>query len=287
MPIPHNWVRRHCSRLGKRVNMVKARESVQRGCWQHFRAAGCVCALILATTIPSGCRSTKDTKVASSDPLMGERPPEQPFGVAGPTPPPQNRAGMGAPSPPTATASKSIAGIVAPDPLIGAKPIAIADSNQPQQTPTTGGGWQAKDPPSANPPGGPGPGAVILRTPEPVPVQRIQPIQPVPPPTFVPGQGAMVQPVPPPPAVPSVGSSPQAGGQTISPVGFIDSDPLQSSLKARGVIWQDQKTLPDGVHFTCRVANQQDPNSVRVYEATGSDYPSAVQAVLNQIDQQR
>jgi hypothetical protein len=239
--------------------------------------------LIVAAAIPTGCRSTKDTNVASSDPLMGERPPEQPFGVAGPTPPPQNRAGMGAPSPPTATASKSIASCVVPDPLIGAKPIAIADSTQPQQTPTTGG-WLAKDPQSANPVGGPGPSGVILRTPEPVPVQSIQP---VPPPTFVPGQGAMVQPVPPPPAVRGAGIAPQAGVQTINPVAFTEADPLQSSLKARGVISQDQKTLPDGVHFTCRVANPQDPNSVRVYEATGNDYPSAVQAVLNQIDQQR
>jgi hypothetical protein len=75
--------------------------------------------------------------------------------------------------------------------------------------------------------------------------------------------------------------------QVVSPVTFTEPDPLQTALKAHGVIWQDQKAENDGVHFTCRVANSQDPNFVRVYEAVGPDYQSAVQAVLEQIDQKR
>jgi len=250
-----------------------------------------LCALGLAAVLAPGCQATKNTQTAAHDPLMGERVPEQPFGVAGPTPPPQNRAGMTGPSAPQATASKSNAAMLVPDPLLGAKPIAIADSTstQPQKAATTGG-WQAKDPQPGNPPGSAGGPGVILREPVPVPVV---PIQPVAPPTNVPsvapGVGAAVQPVPPPSAiVPTVAAGPgAAAAQPVSPVGFTDSDPLQTTLKSRGVIWQDQKTLDDGVHFTCRVVNSQDPNFVRVYEAIGPDYRSAVQAVLDQIDQQR
>jgi hypothetical protein len=281
--------------------MGRASESSISGCWPHLRAAGWTCAFVLAATMLNGCKSAPETKVTTSDPLMGERPPEQPFGVAGPTPPPQNRAGMGAPGPPTATASKSVAGCLVPDPLIGAKPIAIADSTQPQPTPAnTTGGWQAKDTQTSTPATSPSPGGVILRNPEPVPVT---PIQPVPPPSVAPTQGAAIQPVPPPPTpvpaagigsvpppptpAPSTGMIPQTEKPAIVPASYSEPDPLQSALKARGVLSHDQKTVPEGVQVTCRVANPQDPNSIRVYEATGSDYRSAVQAVLNQIDQQR
>jgi hypothetical protein len=235
----------------------------------------------LVTLVATGCQGTKGTQTASSDPLMGEKTPERPYGVAGPTPPPQNRAGMSS-GQPQATASKSNAAMLMPDPLTGGKSIGIPDGDQPPAATT--GGWQAKDPQPGNP-GGPG---VTLRTPEPVPV----PIQHVPPPSNVPGTtpaaGAVLQPAPTPAPVPTVVATPTAPTpQVVSPVAFTEPDPLQSALKTRGVIWQDQKTESDGVHFTCRVANSQDPNFVRVYEAVGHDYRTAVQAVLEQIDQKR
>jgi hypothetical protein len=244
--------------------------------------------LMLSFLLSSGCQSSKNTQTTSSDPLMGERVPDKPFGVAGPTPPPQNRAGM-ATSPPQATASKSNAAMLVPgDPLIGAKPNAISDGTQPPKQGATGG-WQAKDQDGSPSGGGSGPG-VTLRTPEAV----ATPVTPVAPPGNIPnstqGAGAMVQPVP---VVNSSGSnvttSPSSvqGASPVSPVAFSAPDPLQAALKARGVISQDQKTLPEGVRFTCRVANPQNPNFVRVYEATGPDYRTAVQAVLDQIDQER
>src|SRR5436190_1179969 len=108
--------------------MAKASEIRKGRCKPHLYAASLLCAL--AVTVPSGCSSVKGTATASTDPLMGERVPEQPFGVAGPTPPPQNRAGMG--GAPQATASKSNAAMLVPDPLVGAKPIAISEGTKPQ-----------------------------------------------------------------------------------------------------------------------------------------------------------
>jgi hypothetical protein len=257
--------------------MVRASKNGKSGCWPHVHAAGLLCALGLMLSLQSGCSSLKGTQTASSDPLMGERVPEQPFGVAGPTPPPQNRAGMT--GPPQSTASKSNAAMLVPDPLVGAKPIAIADSKTPQQSSTTGT-WQTKD----SQPTTAVTGGVQLRTPEPVP------IQPVAPPTNVPngsfGPGAAIQPVPPPPVVAAPAAVPIPVPHTVTPVGFTEADPLQTALKSRGVIWQDQKAVADGVQFTCRVTNPLDPNFLRVYEATARDYQSAVQAVLLQIDQQ-
>jgi hypothetical protein len=241
---------------------------------------------------------------------MGERVPEQPFGVAGPTPPPQNRAGMNGPSQPQATASKSNAACLVPDPLIGAKAIAIADSTQSQQS-STGGSWQAKDPQAGNLTSGVGGTGVVLQTPVAVPTAPV-PIQPVPPPTQA--LPPPIQPVPPPTtsssglpgpangtqasaptavpvvsaaAVPTVVATPATAVQPVSQAAFTESDPLETALKSHGVIWHDQKNLADGVHLTCRVANPQDANFTRVYEATGADFAAAVQAVLDQIDQQR
>jgi len=230
----------------------------------------------------SGCQSTNESKAATHDPLMGEKVPEQPFGVAGPPPPPQNRAGMGGPSPPQATASKSNAAMLIADPLNGAKPLNIPESSQTQQNQGPGG-WQVKDPLPTNPTGGSG---VILRTPEPVPITPVPP--PVIGPNGPPGSAAAAPPVPvvPVPAVPvPVASAPAV--PVVSPVSYTDPDPYQKALNDRGVIWQDQKQVANGVQFTCRVASKQDPNFIRVYEATARDYPSAVQAVLAQIDQQR
>ncbi|HYV39013.1 MAG TPA: hypothetical protein VE988_25230 [Gemmataceae bacterium] len=241
------------------------------------RAAGLICALALTAAMASGCKSTGEANNSKPpDVLFGEKEVPQPHGVLGPTPPPQNRAGMGAPSPPISTTAKGTAACLVPDPLIGAKPIAIADGKQPFVEPNTSG-WQATGPITGGAPssgGGPG---VQLGMPEaalaPVPPPTIAQVTPVTP-AFGGGKNDGLNPVP---VVPAV-----------SPVGFSDSDQLQAALKARGVIAQDQKVQPDGsVLFTCRVVNPQNPNFVRVYEATARDLRSAMLAVLDQIDQQR
>jgi hypothetical protein len=45
--------------------------------------------------------------------------------------------------------------------------------------------------------------------------------------------------------------------------------------------------VAEGVKFTCAVPNRHNPDISRFYEATASGYPTAVRAVLQQIDSQQ
>lgn len=80
-----------------------------------------------------------------------------------------------------------------------------------------------------------------------------------------------------PPAVATTGSV-SANQQT--------NDLLQAQLKARGVIFQKQDSVPDGVKFVC-IVPVPGSNDNQFFEATARDYPTAVQAVIFQIDQQK
>jgi hypothetical protein len=277
--------------------MAKTSEAKKMEGRRRILVAGAFCALGLVLGLATGCQSPSQS-VASHDPLFGEKVPDKPFGVTGPPPPPMNRAGM-APSPPQATASKSAAAMLIPDPLTGGKQLAITD---PVTTTQPTSGWQAKDPQPGGLTGNGGAPGVILKTPESTSLQPVPPpimpssipgqtsgLKPVPPPVManaLPGQASTLEHVPP-PVMSGVIPGPVTGLQpvpTVNLAGFSQTDDLKNSLAARGVIWQDQQQFDGGVRFRCRVANPQNPNSVRVYEATAADYPTAVQAVLNQID---
>jgi hypothetical protein len=62
-------------------------------------------------------------------------------------------------------------------------------------------------------------------------------------------------------------------------------DTLEAQLKSRGVQGQRSQNVPEGIKFSCVVPRRDNSGSMRVYEATASDYPSALRAVLQQIDQ--
>jgi hypothetical protein len=64
-------------------------------------------------------------------------------------------------------------------------------------------------------------------------------------------------------------------------------DMLQSHLRARGVQWQKQEAVPEGVKFTCYVPNRAGVENGRLYEAVGRDYVSAVSAMIVQIDKNK
>jgi len=145
------------------------------------------------------------------------------------------------------------------EPLPGSRVLAIEDGGK------NAGGWQG---PGA-PPGGVsgaltnGPatgGGVQLHRPEAIvePVQRPTPV-----------------PLPAASAVPSVNNS----ATTI--------DQLEAQLKTHGATLQRQEQVAGGVKFTCAVPNRLNPDINRFYEATASDYASAVRAVLQQIDAQQ
>jgi hypothetical protein len=147
------------------------------------------------------------------------------------------------------------------EPLQGGRALlAIDDKNK-----SPVGGWQG--PGSVTPTSGQaGAGPVQLQRPEPMvdPVQR---------PT----------PVPLPPAGPT-GVTPTAYIPT--PGSMAENEQLQAQLKTRGVTWQNQQVVPEGIKFTCAVPNRHNPDINRLYEATAGDLGSAVRAVLQQIDAQ-
>ncbi len=103
--------------------------------------------------------------------------------------------------------------------------------------------------------------------------------------------GALVPPIP----SPHLSSSPAAlaAGSLVGgrPLAIDDQQPTPptagTQLRARGVLWQRQEQVPEGLRFTALVPLRQQPDITRTYVAVASDYPSAVQAVLQQIDAQR
>jgi hypothetical protein len=66
------------------------------------------------------------------------------------------------------------------------------------------------------------------------------------------------------------------------------TDVLQAQLRARGVLFQKVDAVPEGgIKFSCLVPSPSNPESHQFYEAIAADYPSAVQAVIVQIDRQK
>jgi hypothetical protein len=70
---------------------------------------------------------------------------------------------------------------------------------------------------------------------------------------------------------------------TVSP-----SDDAQfAPLRTRGAVSQKVDNVADGVRVTAIVPNPNNSSSMRVFEATARDIAAAVQAIVQQIDQQR
>lgn len=58
-------------------------------------------------------------------------------------------------------------------------------------------------------------------------------------------------------------------------------------LQARGALGRKVEQIPEGVRLTVLVPNRAETGAVRIYEATARDSAAAVQAIVQQIDQQR
>jgi hypothetical protein len=70
---------------------------------------------------------------------------------------------------------------------------------------------------------------------------------------------------------------------TISPVDDVQFAPLRT----RGAVSQKVDNVAEGVRVTAIVPNRDNSGSMRVFESTARDVPAAVQAIVQQIDQQR
>jgi hypothetical protein len=221
-------------------------------------------------TLITGCAGNTN-KLAQGDPLYGETQPRGKGVPAVPPPQPANNRGQ-VPPVPTATSSPSNAAMASTG-LPGGRSLAIAQ-NQPN-TPATPGVPTA---------------AVNLKRPEPivVPIPRDTPL---PGPGVVPSNVLMTgswmpqHPVSP-PSQGNLVSQPRPS-PVVQALGQASDDTLQAQLRSRGVSWHKKEAVPEGVKFSCIVPSPTNPESTRVFEATARDYPSAVQAVLQQIDQQR
>jgi hypothetical protein len=222
--------------------------------------SACLPLFLGALALLSGCNTWQKltgsgpTAQAVTDPLVGGDPAQKATSTAAAS---SNRSKSSAiPAIPASSSSSSNAAMVVGQPLPGGKTLAIDDKSK------NTGNWQGSAP-AAGPATGTltnGPGAVQLQRPEAMvdPVQRPMPV-PVP-----------LAPASPVPAV--AGPSP---------------DQLQTQLKQRGVTFQHQEQVAGGVKFTCAVPNRHNPDINRFYEATASDLPGAIQAVLQQIDAQQ
>lgn len=255
-----------CSRHGKWVNMARTREKGQtdnrrgqRSLAKVLRSCSLMlCPLYLALT---GCNAITTSAPAprAGDPLLGDY---LPPGQSAPPPPPTKAKSVGVPPIPTGLSGTTPAALAS---IPGSRGLAI-NENQANAS------WAA--------PGGQAPSAQ-LRRPEPV-VQAVPRdtgfSSPPPPPNLAvppPSPGSPPSSVP----GPTVNAAPWAGaGQAVSP------ENLQAQLQARGVLWQKQDQIAEGVRFSAMVPNPSNPQITRVYEATGPDYATAVQAVLRQIE---
>jgi hypothetical protein len=199
---------------------------------------------------------------AAGDPLIGGDPVPN---KSTPTAAPSKTKSAALPPLPSSSSATTTAAMAIGEPLPGSKTLAIDDGRN-----TPGGGWQGgegKGGTSATLTGVQVAGAgVQLHRPEPI-------VEPVPRPV----------PVALPPAVPAVTP---ASFSTV-PAGALENEQLQALLKARGVSWQHQERVAEGVKFICAVPNRHNPDISRIYEATAADYASAVRAVLPQIDAQQ
>jgi hypothetical protein len=79
---------------------------------------------------------------------------------------------------------------------------------------------------------------------------------------------------------------PTQGFQLATGKGTPSYDQLRQLLLARGVVWMrlDTSVETNESKFTCSIANRQNPNIRRTYEARARDDLSAIRAVLDRID---
>jgi hypothetical protein len=65
------------------------------------------------------------------------------------------------------------------------------------------------------------------------------------------------------------------------------NDQLDQQLTDHGVIGHNQENVAGGVRLTCVVRSPSNPNTVQNYYTTAVDYPTAVQAILHEIEAQK
>ena len=181
------------------------------------------------------------------------------------------------------------------DPLLG--PTPPPNTTAPQQTGTATGGL---------PPVAPGAGAtttagLAAQTPPGLAIDSwarkadgpaaAGSAQPVP---ATPVSQPKVEPIPkdnsatasPPPAIQPTGNWSTASQPPAAAPAYTEAQ-LEQMLKAHGVQAHKQTPEGTGIRLDCAVPNPANPSSIQYYTTTAADYPTAVLAILREIDPQR
>jgi hypothetical protein len=75
----------------------------------------------------------------------------------------------------------------------------------------------------------------------------------------------------------------QSNSPSPPPVEPTRAEILLKQLQDRGVVNQKQDLVPEGIHLTCYITRGEGAG-LRILEATAADYPSAAQAILQQLE---
>ncbi|MBM4072757.1 MAG: hypothetical protein FJ271_28095 [Planctomycetes bacterium] len=213
-------------------------------------------AAVLVAGLATGCNVLQGSKDKKHDPLFGEYGPKKDSG-SGPT---KTSANV----PPIPSASSNSNAALAMATLPGSKQLSIGEPERPpSKTPTAGTLTSAVPPPAVVPPGGVAANAVLAGG-------------------APPGSATLSRPQPVVVSVPRDSAVQTAGANQEQTSEFF-----LSPLRARGVSWHRADSVAGGIRFACIVPNRQNPSVTRIFEATAADFPSAVNAVLQQIDNQK
>jgi hypothetical protein len=82
---------------------------------------------------------------------------------------------------------------------------------------------------------------------------------------------------------------PAASPTSLGNSGALTYEQLQAQLQARGVLYQQSTYVKETgqYEFRCSLPNRQNPRIRRTYIGKGGDAPSAMRAVLEQIDREQ
>jgi hypothetical protein len=78
-----------------------------------------------------------------------------------------------------------------------------------------------------------------------------------------------------------------AGATVPTPLGVVTPEVLQGTLQARGAIGLTKEEVPEGVRVSCFVPQRGNAANLHYLETVAHDYGAALQAILQQVDQQQ
>lgn len=252
------------------------------------RGLASLCAALgLGLATLSGCNSTP--KQHTGDPLMGE--PIQPKGPNGQPLPPVNipaKQTSALPYPESNSASSNAAiaantGAPYGTTLAGGRDLAIGDGTRPSWIINTGqqnyqGPIVQPVPRDTSAPAGNNPFGVVPNNTPSNNIFGAPPTAAAPnttSPTIATASWTADNPL-------SRGTAPSG---PVAPLGTTTTDVLVSTLQGKGAIGLRQENVLEGVRVSCYVPSRTNSQDLRHLETTARDYPTALQAILQQIDQ--